>query len=341
MRKLIPLFSIIVLTVYSLSAYTQGCEEPSSGGDDDGLKAFGFLQSQFDYTLSDPQTSTFKFKRARIGIRGDIPYDFSYYAVLENSSFVSRTGNPYLLDAFISYKRFKWANISVGSFKQPFGLEVNTACHSLHTIERSLASDQLVVPQRDMGIMLLGGTKETFVKYSVAILNGNGLSVKDNNLKKDFVGRVTIHPLDFLRIGGNFRYGFPNNDSTNRLSYGAEIEISTGNILVQAEYIYDEGDYNRAAGGGCGSEPLVLGDSRDGYYVQALYMTPWMVQPVLKFESFDTDKELNDNSIYWITTGINYWFNDWTRLQVNYSYRAENGAEVKNDVISAQLQVKF
>jgi len=42
-----------------------------------------------------------------------------------------------------------------------------------------------------------------------------------------------------------------------------------------------------------------------------------------------------------ITFGANYFFNDNTRLQLNYQYKAEQGAEVKNDAIGLQLQVKF
>jgi phosphate-selective porin len=160
--------------VSAVNTFSQGCDEPSEGEEDEAIKFFGFFQPQYEYHMTSPASNTFKFKRARIGIRGDIPYDFSYYIVMENSSFVSQTGSPYLLDAFLTYKRFKWATVSVGSFKQPFGMEVNTACHSLHTIERSIVSDQIVAPQRDMGLMLLSGNKETKFRYSLALMNGRG-----------------------------------------------------------------------------------------------------------------------------------------------------------------------
>ena len=69
--------------------------------------------------------------------------------MLETSDFIASDGNVYLMDAFITYDKYEWAKVSVGSFKQPFGLEVTTACHSLTTIDRSIVSDQLVAPQRD------------------------------------------------------------------------------------------------------------------------------------------------------------------------------------------------
>lgn len=335
--------------------FAQGCEESTGDeGSDDANKPklIGFIQPQFDYnfTQDGPDTyneNTFKFKRARIGVTGKIPYDFAYYVMLENSAFVSQTGNPYLLDAFISYRRFKWANVSFGSFKQPFGQEVNTSCSGLHTINRASVSDQIVAPQRDMGVMLLGGTNESFVKYAVAIMNGYGLGKADNNVKKDISGRVTFKPLDFLRFGGSFRYGFPtasNADTIDRTSLAGELQIDWNNFLVQAEYIWDKGAYNLASGGGCGATPILLGEKRNGYYIMAKYRTYFMLEPVVKYEYFETgNDEGYKESI--ITFGANYFFNDKVRLQANYRYRAESNdaktAETPNDQLEIQLQVKF
>lgn len=343
MKKIIFAILALIFIVPATSIFAQGCDDDDAGEEDgDGIKVFGFVQPQYEYHMTHPGAeNTFKFKRARIGVKGDIPYDFSYYVVMENSAFVSQTGSPYLLDAFISYKRFKWAKISMGSFKQPFGLEVNTACHSLHTINRSMVSDQLVAPQRDMGLMLLGGTKETKFRYSLALMNGRGLGTADNNNMKDVIGRVVFKPLDFLSIGGSFRYGYPNNDDDTRTSFGGELEVKTDKFLLQGEYIYDEGDYNRAAGGGCGSDPVALGEKRSGAFVQALYKFDFNLQPVVKWEFFDTDADIDDNNMYTYTFGANYFFNDATRLQVNYLYNVEKGAEIDNDAILVQLQIKF
>ena len=342
MKKLLLILGAFAFLLSPQILKAQGCEDPSDDEGDEGkVKVFGFIQPQYEYHMTDPATNTFKFKRARIGVTGNIPYDFSYYVVMENSAFVSQSGYPYLLDAFITYKRFKWAKFSMGSFKQPFGQEVNTSCSKLHTISRAMVSDQIVAPQRDMGIMMLGGDNETAIRYSMAIMNGRGLGIKDNNTKKDMIGRVIYKPLDFLSVGGSFRYGFPNTDDAERISYAGEIELKFGEFLLQGEYIYDEGDYNRAAGGGCGSDPLTLGEERSGAYVQALYMTSFMLQPVVKWEFFDIDNAIDDNNLYIYTFGANYFFNDWTRLQVNYQYKAEKGAETLNDAILVQLQIKF
>ena len=80
---------------------------------------------------------------------------------------------------------------------------------------------------------------------------------------------------------------------------------------------------------------------KSGYWAQAMYLTPWNLQPVVKYESFDPDIDTDNNIQNIITFGFNYFFNDWTRLQLNYLYKAEEGNEVSNDEILMQLQVKF
>ncbi|MGV6846609.1 MAG: porin, partial [Lutibacter sp.] len=193
----------------------------------------------------------------------------------------------YLMDAFVTYHKYNWARISAGTFKQPFSLEVATPCNALTTINRSIVADQLVAPQRDFGIMLLGGNKHTQFTYAVALMNGRGLNAKDNNSKKDIIGRITYKPISNLQIGGSFRYGYPNNTTDTRKTYGLEMTLNLNNLHIQGEYIYDEGDYNRAASGGCGSEPVELGEKRDGAYIMLSYDTKWKIQPVFKYEYFD------------------------------------------------------
>jgi phosphate-selective porin len=47
------------------------------------------------------------------------------------------------------------------------------------------------------------------------------------------------------------------------------------------------------------------------------------------------------NSDMWQTFGLNYYPNDWTRLQLNYIYKTEDPSEIKNDCLLLQLQVNF
>lgn len=338
---------VIGLLFLGNNAFSQGCEGDMPGTANDSINGnkpilFGYLQSQYDYTFSDPGESTFKFKRARIGVRGKVMDDFSYYFMLETSPFIGSTGDAYIMDAFITYEKYNWAKISLGSYKQPFSLEVATPCHSLTTIDRSIVADQLVAPQRDFGIGLFGGNKYTKLNYAIALMNGRGLGVVDNNTNKDVVGRATYKVTDYLTLGGSFRYGYPNNNADTRTTFGGEMALKLNNLKIQGEYIYDEGDYNRATGGGCGATPVELGEKRDGAYIMASYDTEWKVQPVLKYEYFDPNIDVEKIGYQeMMTLGFNYFVNDKVRLQVNYQAHIETHISVDNDMLLAQVQVRF
>lgn len=368
MKKIL---SIILLAFLAAPTclFAQGCMEAST---DDGVQVVGYIQGQYEYQFLDDGLSPlnglkadngFYFNRARLGVVGNIPYDFSYYVMVE---FSPTKGGPYLLDAFITYKRLApWINVSMGQFKSPFGLELNTPCQSLHTINRSRVVSELASPFRDIGLMIFGGTadKEIFgltnpnvFAWKFAITNGTGMNVMDNNKGKDYTGRLIFSPIAGLSVGGSYRYGTlkpsdPTMDDDVRTRYGFDISVEKANFLVQAEYINGNDQGSSLVGGGCGETPtLVIGDFvKNGFFVQALYMTPWKIQPVIKYESYDPDADVDYNKQQDITFGFNYFFNEWTRLQANYVYRTEESSdtvladyhEIGNDFFVLQLQVKF
>ena len=91
----------------------------------------------------------------------------------------------------------------------------------------------------------------------------------------------------------------------------------------------------------------------NGFWAAAMYMTPWNLQPIIKYESFNPDggtytyfDKVHTYDQSTITFGLNYFLNDWTRIQVNYLYNSEgqtNGVinEYDNDVLMIQVQAKF
>ncbi len=348
-NKIYILFALVLLFQVN-QVFSQGCEGDEPAGNDSinapNVKVFGYIQPQFDYNLTEgDQENTFRFKRARIGVRGKIYDDFSYYFMLETSPFIGSSGDAYLMDAFISYTKYNWAKISVGSFKQPFSLEVATPCHSLTTIDRAIVADQLVAPQRDFGIMVLGGNKYTKFNYWAALMNGTGLGKADGNTKKDFVGRATYKLTDFLTIGGSFRFGYPipNNNDDDRTTLGGEFLVKLDKLSLQGEYIYDEGAYFLGSGGGCGATPVALGEKRDGAYMMAAYNVDEKFQPVFKYEFFDPDLDNKDDGSYQerMTLGVNYFFNDKVRFQLNYQANIQTVINKDDDALLAQMQIKF
>lgn len=346
MKNKLIILALFLFVLQGNNVFAQGCD----GGDEPAkentevksetpsVKVFGFIQSTYDTRFLTETENSFNFRRARVGVTGAVAKNVTYYVVLETGPMLSNTGSAYLLDAFMTYHHNDWLKISAGSFKQPFGLETNTACNNLMTIERSYVNDQLVTPQRDMGLMFLGGSDK--FKYAVALINGSGLGIKDGNKKKDISSRIEYKPFDFLSVGGSLRYGYPTNNDDDRTTYGLDAELNYNNFKVTGEYIYDEGAFTTVASAGCGAAPETLGPKRQGAYVMASYMTKWNLQPVVKYEFFDSCLDFNNNMSEVITTGINYNLNKSTRIQVNYQYKTES-VEIDNDALLVQLQVKF
>lgn len=339
-------------------ATAQGCM--SGGGDLIGVS--GFIQPQYNFNLNGTDgngtslnTNNFTFNRARLGVMGSIPYDIDYYFVAEFSSFKTAQKNVHLLDAYVSYTRFsQWAKLTLGQFKSPFSMEQNTACSGLYTINRSEVVNQLAGPQRDLGLMVSGGSDTTLLQYSLGILNGTGMNVEDDNTNKNIVGRLLVHPLNGLTIGGSFNLGKinptdlaqPQNDIYR---FGGELQYKLGSLLLQGEYIRGIDKLHSASRvpvyGGCGGivgyETKTAGTyTKDGFVVMASYMTPWNLEPVVKFDTYNSDIALAGKRTNYTTIGLNYYVNDYSRVQINYVNVAES-AGIMNDMIMVQLQAKF
>lgn len=350
----------------------QGCMEPAS---DQGASIIGFIQPQYNLNIDGINSNgnpimidgkevsnknSFNFYRARLGVTGNLPYDINYYVMAEYSAFV---GGVYLLDAMVTYTRFgPWAKFSLGQFKTPVSLELSTPCHKLHTVYRSLVVRQLVSPFRDIGFMASGAitlknyaglTDHKFFRYQLAIMNGTGINQWDNNNSKDLAFRGVISPWTGIDIGGSFRTGEqkpanPADGYGTRITIGGELSVDYYNFLLQGEYLYGYGkNLKGTEGGGCGGggTPDIAGElDRTGWYAMLLYKTPWNLEPVIKYEYYNPNAQSDytltyDAAIHEVTTltlGINYFINDWSRLQVNYMIHDDKN--VYTDAITGDMK---
>lgn len=248
----IKILIFLIIFVASATVYAQGCMEASS---DEGVSVVGYLQTQIEYQSGEEEDMTsFTFNRARMGLVGNIPYDFSYYIMFEFSP--NKSGAPYLLDGFITYSRLTpYMNISLGQFKNPFSLELNTPCQGLHTVKRSEVVNELTSPDRDRGILFFGNYAN-LAKYAFSLTNGTGRTDIENNENKVFSGRVVVSPIEYLSIGAGYKTGTsPSSDASvededelTRMSF--DIEAKYEDFLFQAEYITAEDKGSYLTGGG-------------------------------------------------------------------------------------------
>src|SRR5207237_3473344 len=163
----------------------------------------------------------FRLRRARINMTGEfaeqcdvkIEGDFEQSDGL-NSSRTAFEGT----DIFVNWHQFPEAQIKVGQWKAPFGLEQLTPDTSLYLIERSLPTGA-ITPERQIGIQLWGKPftnvwpeQKDLLTYYGGIFNGNGRNISNNdNNNFMYVSRLDLMPFkgkvfgqdSSLKLGGD------------------------------------------------------------------------------------------------------------------------------------------
>jgi phosphate-selective porin OprO/OprP len=308
------------------------------------LQISGLVQARYQGFEQSTSNNAFDLHRARLIVSGSINDNWSYYTQTE----LGGTGVK-LVDAYAAYKLDDYLKLSAGQFKIPFSLESLTGDAVLEFIDRSQAVEALVSRSkdvignqqgRDIGLQASGNFAKVndlyLFDYAVGVFNGAGYDVTaDNNNHKDFIGRLGIHPIKNLDFGGSIYRGqgiplptttVPTPVSQARNRYGFDGRYILGALSLTAEYVH-------------GTDGSV---NRDGYFGQVGYYVIPQIQLVAKYDTYDPNKvKANDRSnIY--TGGVNFVFNKWTKLAVDYLARHEEApTQIKNNIFEAQLQIAF
>src|SRR6202166_265855 len=153
----------------------------------------------------------FRLRRARINLTGDFAENFDFKiegdfgqgdGINSNRTAFSAT------DIFVNWHQFPEAQIKVGQWKAPFGLEQLTPDQYLIIIERSLPTGA-ITPERQIGVQVWGKPftnvwpdEKDLLTYYAGIFNENGrnTTVNDNN-NFMYVGRVELLPFSGKLFG--------------------------------------------------------------------------------------------------------------------------------------------
>src|SRR5438477_3264503 len=134
----------------------------------------------------------FRLRRTRVNLTGDFAEQFDFKVEGDfgqgdglNSNRTAFSGT----DIWLNWHQFPAAQIKVGQWKAPFGLDQLTPDTSLYTIERTLPTGA-ITPDRQIGAQLWGKPltniwpeQKDLLTYYAGIFNGNGknTTVNDNN----------------------------------------------------------------------------------------------------------------------------------------------------------------
>jgi len=303
------------------------------------LQISGLIQTEYQGFQQPAVNNAYSLHRARLDVKGDIDDNWNYEVYTEFA------GTTKLLDAYSSYKIADYLRFTAGQFKVPFSLESLIADSQLEFIDRSQVDNALAGRQtdvignqngRDLGIQVNGSFLKVdgryLFDYTLGLFNGAGYNATtDNNSHKDIVGRFSFHPINNLVVSADFydgqgNYGTPaKNQLRNRGGFDARYVI--GGLSLQAEY--DKG-----------TDGVI---KRDGWFGQAAYFViPKKLQLAAKYDTYDPNKKIATDRTQIYTGAATYFFNSWARFSVNYLDRhEETAAQIKNNILEAQLQLTF
>jgi phosphate-selective porin OprO/OprP len=356
----------------------------SPGGPEYKLTLGGYIQANFEdgdvsafegrFGLSGLK-DRFRLRRARINLSGDFAeqFDFKVEGDFEQSdsaitalkSVSTTTGKTTTVtnstrtefsatDVFINWHGIPEANIKVGQWKAPFGLEQLTPDPKLIMIERSLPTGALT-PERQVGVQLWGKPlanlwpqEKDLVTYYAGVFNGNGRNVNTNdNNNFMYVGRLELLPFSgkllgqeaSLKLGGDVMNS--RDDAGTIISPSGNLKVNTDGSLAAytlpgaaertawsldawlnigpfdliGEYISE--DVNGRTVNGVA--PGFADFSPSGWYVQGSYfIIPKKFQAAVRWEELDPAQVPNDG-IHSVTGGLNYYIHgDSLKVMANY-----------------------
>ena len=146
------------------------------------------------FVPDDPSASsnTFSMRRVRVGFT-------ARFANIFEVRFNPELGNGTALiqDMYLDVKLSTAARIRVGKYKVPLGYEMLITAPRIVMPERALASN--LVPNRDVGVQVMGDLAGGRVSYAGGVFNGSpdgGSALDgDTNSAKDLIGSVEVRPF--------------------------------------------------------------------------------------------------------------------------------------------------
>ena len=298
----------------------------------------------------------FRLRRARVNLTGDFAeqFDFKMEGDFGQNDGTNNNRTAFSgTDIWLNWHQFPAAQIKIGQYKAPFGLEQLTADTSLYTIERTLPTGA-ITPDRQIGTQLWGmpltniwPRQKDLLTYYAGIFNGNGrnTTVNDNNnfmyagrlestLFKDVFGKGSFLKLgaDVLNSrddkGTNISQSgnlLVNSDGSlspfvlpgadERTAWSVDAWVKLGPFDLIGEYLQEHVNGRTVNG----VPPGFADFTTDGYYVTAGYfLIPKKLQAVVQWQDLNPGQKGNDG-LYSILGGLNYYIHgDDLKLMVNY-----------------------
>ena len=343
MKKQLALAVISTLTALSHAANAEEVVVSTKNGlsisDGENAVQIGG-RIQYDYNKAELNGETdedeFDVRRSRIFIKGNIGQDWAFKTQFN-------TNGSGVEDLFLTYKGWgKEANVTIGNYIQPFGLEQNTSSKDITILERSSATERFALGRQE-GIKLHGSFGNS--TYAASFFTSDVVEAEAGE-EKGFSARYTHAPI--MTDSTVVHVGIAYRDIEDDTALGLEAAASTGPFHIQGEY-FDGDEAEESVG---------------GYYIQAGYIFTGETRPykggifkrvkpaskagawelVARIEEGDGnygDIELGNTDATAYTIGLNWYANNNVRFGVNYTDGESNNSDADGNEFRMRFQLTF
>jgi phosphate-selective porin OprO/OprP len=333
----------------------------------DDVKMSGYVMIDYDNFDSsfvergDQDNSQADIRRARLALKSELAPNWKSKLQLDFSG-----DQAQLKDAYIRYKGWDWANITIGKQKEPFGLENQISSRNLAMIERSIVSEAFS-PGRSLGVQLTGDVEQ--VNWQLGVFQ------PDNSGENTAItGRITWRAFQdndqYFHVGASFSqrdysdYDFRVNETLevnfadslfegdklilNKASlHGVEAIWSVGGFAATAEWqqaqLTDQSLISHDYQGGYVQLSYFLsgvGREYDQGVLDQPLKTGWELTS--RYSQFDMQRENKQAKIY--SVGVNYHVNPQIKLMadvIKAQQYVDNQLADDGKAVSLRVQYSF
>ncbi len=314
----------------------------------------GYAQAGYAYSDQNGKTmSTFNLKRTLLWAKARITDRWSFLFMHDFNSVVQEFYTDYRVT------RNNALTVRLGQFKNSLSLENPMSPTTLELVDvcsqavtcYSGCYDPLYGLNygRDIGLEIYGNLFNDVIHYELAVMNGQGINVKDGNTDKDIIAKLEVRPTDELRIvaSGQKGRGHAVNEST--VDWNPTLrkgdDYRRDRYTIGAEWKsghYAPGQYKEARPVSIRAEWLGGKDgdvgSMGGYVTTAIPLYKG-IDAVASVDYFDRNTDMKYRQTQ-ATAGLQYWFYKKCRLQLQYT-RTWSKYQKDYNWLQGQVQVAF
>lgn len=287
------------------------------------------------YREEEGKPGSMDVRRARVTLKGKTTAWMEYVLQTELAG-----DDPRLLDAKIMFRNAKGMILSAGQQIIPFGLESRTSTSRLDTVNRSRVVEALAARGkdviknqngRDVGVLVTWLMKSKANSYRLKItggvFNGSGINTGDLDQHKDLCARIHFYVESGFSMGVSVYDGFmgsgDQNTAQERKRAGVDLELHLADWGWKGEWI-------RGMDGSI---------EREGGYFQLLRAFGNSWEGVIRFESYDPDKDVGHDAREIYLLGVNWHLKKCLRSQLNFESRLAGGKH--NFAVYLQIQFNW